>query len=278
MGAALNDLAYAVNDTIKDPAKFKALNVLMQEMINASVVQALQALNDTFGTEDMLPLNVLLSNAIANHGVQEFTANGTFVVPEGIYKIFVTACGGGGGGGGADSSDDDYGGCGGNGGTCILREPFAVTPGQQIVITIGNGGAAGANSSSPTVGSNGGATVIGNLVTLPGGSAGTSYRYANKAEKNIGAGVGGNGGYHTSSTNSAEAEDGVDGVRGKGGSSGGNRCGGGGGGSYGVGGNGATASLAATSPGFGGGGGGGAAETAATKASAGGKGYCLIEW
>ena len=40
MGAALNDLAYAVNDTIKDPAKFKALNVLMQEMINSMVLQA----------------------------------------------------------------------------------------------------------------------------------------------------------------------------------------------------------------------------------------------
>ena len=87
MGAALNDLAYAVNDTIKDPEKFKALNVLIQEMINESVMQTLNALNNTFGTENALPLNVLLSNAIANHGVKEFTSSGVFTVPEGIYKI-----------------------------------------------------------------------------------------------------------------------------------------------------------------------------------------------
>ena len=278
MGAALNDLAYAVNDTIKDPEKFKALNVLIQEMINASVIQTLNALNNTFGTENALPLNVLLSNAIANHGVKEFTSSGVFTVPEGIYKIFVTACGGGGGGGGADSKDDDYAGCGGNGGSCIIREPFSVQPGEQISITIGAAGAAGTNSASPTAGSAGGATVIGNLVTLPGGSAGNSYRQANKKERNVGAGVGGNGSYYSSSSNNAVAEDGTDGVRSPGGCGGGYREGGGGGGSYGVGGSGATASLAATNPGPGGGGGGGAAETASTKASAGGKGYCLIEW
>lgn len=33
MGAALNDLAYAVNDTIKDPENFKPLNELIQDMI-----------------------------------------------------------------------------------------------------------------------------------------------------------------------------------------------------------------------------------------------------
>ncbi len=59
MGAALNDLAYAVNDTIKDPANFKALNVLIQEMINTAVMQAL---NNTFGTEGASPLNVLIGN------------------------------------------------------------------------------------------------------------------------------------------------------------------------------------------------------------------------
>lgn len=33
MGAALNDIAYAVNDTIKDPENFKPLNELIQDMI-----------------------------------------------------------------------------------------------------------------------------------------------------------------------------------------------------------------------------------------------------
>lgn len=63
MGAALNDLAYAVNDTIKDPANFKALNVLIQEMINNAVSQAL---NNTFGTEGASPLNVLIGKGNAD--------------------------------------------------------------------------------------------------------------------------------------------------------------------------------------------------------------------
>ena len=61
MGAALNDLAYAVNDTIKDPASFKALNVLIQEMINNAIMQAL---NSTFGTEEASPLNSIIQNIV----------------------------------------------------------------------------------------------------------------------------------------------------------------------------------------------------------------------
>lgn len=61
MGAALNDLAYAVNDTIKDPANFKALNVLIQEMINNAVMQAL---NSTFGTEEASPLDSIIQNIV----------------------------------------------------------------------------------------------------------------------------------------------------------------------------------------------------------------------
>lgn len=57
MGAALNDIAYAVNDTIKNPANFKALNVLIQEMINNAVSQAL---NSTVGTSGFQSLDKML--------------------------------------------------------------------------------------------------------------------------------------------------------------------------------------------------------------------------
>lgn len=70
MGAALNDLAYAVNDTIKDPAKFKALNVLMQEMINNVVMQAL---NSMLGTERLTALDKLITAKILLKGVKDET-------------------------------------------------------------------------------------------------------------------------------------------------------------------------------------------------------------
>ena len=112
---------------------------------------------------------------ITNHGTQTFRDNGTFTVPPGIYKIYITAAGGGGGGGGAYSS---FAGGGGGGGACILKQAFNVTPGQQIPITIGAGGAGGVSNSSVskvTSGGNGGATVIGSLITLEGGKGAKDY-------------------------------------------------------------------------------------------------------
>lgn len=299
MGAALNDLAYAVNDTIKDPAKFKALNILMQEMINASVVQALQALNDTFGTEDMLPLNVLLSNAITNHGVQTFTSNGTFVVPEGVYKIFVTAAGGGGGGGGYQNYGEFSGG-GGGGGACVFKKAFSVTPGQSIAVTIGAGGAGGGSNGD---GKTGGSTVVGSLITLPGGLGGY---YTCKGGN--GAAGGGGGGAGTRGTDSASftvkggsgyipGQDGIPYIQnsyktlpgaGGGGCAGGGGgsfgegiqyyAGGGGGGAVGSGGSGATQNKAATAGVQGGGGGGGHYSNSKYSGAAGGKGVVIIEW
>lgn len=106
-------------------------------------------------------------------GVQTFTEDGTFTVPAGVTKILVTACGGGAGGGGAIASDEA--GAGGNGGSCIIREPYTVIPNSKINIVIGLGGAAGTSSSSsnsnPKSGGSGGTTVIGSLVSLPGGVA-----------------------------------------------------------------------------------------------------------
>ena len=116
-----------------------------------------------------------LKKLIETHGVQEFTANGTFVVPAGVHKIWVTACGGGGGGGGGYRDNNGSGGQGGGGGACIHRKAYAVVPGQSISITLGAAGTAGTSSttaSSVKAGGNGGSTVIGALVTLPGGNGG----------------------------------------------------------------------------------------------------------
>jgi hypothetical protein len=96
-------------------------------------------------------------------GVQTFTEDGTFTVPAGVTKILVTACAGG-----ASCSwvsGASYA-AGGQGGACIYKKAFQVTPGQEIPITVGKGGI----FEAVTGGVAGNPTVVGNLVTLPGGA------------------------------------------------------------------------------------------------------------
>ena len=107
-------------------------------------------------------------------GMQTFTSNGTFTVPNGVNIIYVTACGGGGAGAAGWGYYTCYGGGGGGGGALCYKRPFQVTPGQQISITVGAGGKGAAFSRSATTNkaANGGSTVIGSLITLPGGTGG----------------------------------------------------------------------------------------------------------
>ena len=250
----------------------------------AKVNAALDKLNDSSSS----------GSTINTGGAQEFTSNGTFTVPAGVTKIWVTACGAGGGGGGCLYSSDAeytvYDGNGGNGGAAVKRQPFSVTPGQSIAITIGAGGAIGSNSSgTPTAGSTGGSTVVGSLITLPGGYGGQVQRANQKNNNNIGAGAGGLGAYarrqyvvngtastySTSTSSAGDGDYGIDNNKGYG------IYGGGGGGSLSYGGNGATTASAATAASYGGGGGGGASVRKSSTAyapSKGGPGYCLIEW
>ena len=153
-------------------------------------------------------------------GVQTFTEDGTFTVPAGVTKILITACGGGAGGGGAIASDEA--GAGGNGGSCIIREPYTVIPNSKINIVIGLGGAAGTSSSSsnsnPKSGGSGGTTVIGSLVSLPGGVAQVYATTPNTEDRNVGAGIGGKGARTSSNSSQCRyAGDGENGVRGCGG-------------------------------------------------------------
>lgn len=221
------------------------------------------ALNSTVGTSAFQPLDKLL---FTPHGTQTFKSDGTFTVPDGVTKIWITACAGGQGGTRYRGSGSyKYGGKGGDGGECIIREPYSVSAGQTISITVGNGGSAGSNGTP---------TIIGNLVTLRGGGTTTGL---------VGAGVGGEGGFYYDSSSNRGAEYGLDGVRGNGGTVADRSVrsspnGGGGGGSYGCGGNGADSSKGASQfpPGYGGGGGGGSYNY--DGASAGGDGIVIIEW
>ena len=234
------------------------------------------ALNSTLGTSNFLSLDKM----IQAHGTQTFTSDGTFTVPASVHKIFVTACGGGAGGSGAGGYGQGTG-AGGNGGACIIREPFSVTPGQTIGITIGIGGAGGSSGTSSYAGKPGKAgtaTIIGSLVTLPGGDAGDGS-YVPGLNVNVGAGRGGTGKFSDSSLFSKDGDKGVRGAGGLGTTYTSSSVGGGGGGSYGNGGSGACGASPATKPGYGGGGGGGNAYSySKTISSDGGNGIVIIEW
>ena len=78
-------------------------------------------------------------------GYKNFTANGTWVVPDGVTLISVIVVGGGGGGGaGYDDTSNDRGASGGGGGAGgYVSCDVSVTPGQSISVTVGIGGVAG---------------------------------------------------------------------------------------------------------------------------------------
>ena len=108
----------------------------------------------------------------APHGIERFTANGTFTVPSGVTTVWVSMAGGGGGGGGSSEGSpggNARGGAGGGGAQAYLAEPVTVTPGASYTITVGAGGAGGGND---TIGGSGEASSFGTLLTANGGEGG----------------------------------------------------------------------------------------------------------
>ena len=142
------------------------------------------ALNSTLGTDDFKPLDKMISGNIVI--IKE---NTTWSIPKGIDVVYITACGGGGGGGNSPSTYNDHPLCdGGAGGACIVDKMFDVSGLTQLNITIGKGGKGGAYESPGNVPENGEATVIGDLVTLPGG---TKAAYATRGYRAEGTYPGG---------------------------------------------------------------------------------------
>lgn len=168
-------------------------------------------------------VNSVLGTLIQAHGTQTFTKDGTFTVPSGVTKILITACGGG---ASCNSGSSSIQAAGGQGGACIFKKAFKVTPGQKIPITIGKGGI----YKDTTGGVAGNPTVVGNLVTLPGGARGsTPYSSVPSRTYVDGGGIGGWGGMVSAGSF------GSDGLIGKGGhtTAGSEKTHGGGGGSLG---------------------------------------------
>lgn len=113
-----------------------------------------------------------ISRKSAGLGIQRFTANGSFTVPEGVTKIWLSGCAGGGGGGACPggTSATASGGGGGGAGQPVIRFPVSVTPGQVIPVVIG---AAGVGGNGAVLATSGGNTLVGtagSLLSLSGGN------------------------------------------------------------------------------------------------------------
>ena len=174
-----------------------------------------KSMNSGIGSSSVTALDTKidnLSNKIGTQNNQVFTSSGTFNVPSGVTKIYVTACAGGGGGAGggkyaSSTNITAYSGAGGNGGEFVYRYPITVTPGSSISITVGSGGSGGSGSSTKYswAGGTGENTIIGSYLTLTGGAGGvqnpgTSDVFNSQTVSTTNGGTGCNGSYVYSGT------------------------------------------------------------------------------
>lgn len=122
--------------------------------------------------------NGVLSSGVtggnATHGEKLFTTNGTFVVPEGVSILVVTAVGGGGGGGGGAGTYQYSGGSAGTVGKTYECTVFVVS-GESISVQVGTGGGGGGGgvSDGSTSGGSAGGSAAG-----AGSGGGVGYKYA----------------------------------------------------------------------------------------------------
>lgn len=132
------------------------------------------------------------SNGYAGTQHQDFTAPGTytFAVPNGVYRIWITAVGGGGGGGQGASTyvwagNSSYSGGGGGRGGILYRYPMDVIPGTSLTVKVGSGGNGAAmghytSYSQPLAGSPGQGSFVAagtSVATVQGGSSGPGGYY-----------------------------------------------------------------------------------------------------
>lgn len=143
---------------------------------------------------------------------KDFTSTTSWTCPDDVTEI--TAILYGGGGGGAKYNSDNSASIGGSG--SALEKVISVTPGASYTITIGAGGSASNNE----IGVKGGSTSIGNLVSVPGGSAGVRMYNVNFQTNQTQTTSGGRGGVMLSSNAVATLNDAGKGLYGRGGGGG----------------------------------------------------------
>ncbi len=91
--------------------------------------------------------------------------SGGYLVPSGVTEVEVLVVAGGGGGSGGGN-----GGAGGGAGGLVYISNYAVTPGERISVTVGDGGAAVVTGNSGNDGAN---SVFNNITAIGGGGGET---------------------------------------------------------------------------------------------------------
>jgi len=218
-----------------------------------------------------------LNNSSSYRKVTFTTGTYTWKVPGCAFEICVEAWAGGGGGGGNsyNSSGSLRSSGGGGGGGGFASGCFPITPGTDLTITVGGGGAGALGvigGVTAPAGANGGPSSVGSLITVTGGNGGGGGN-ANSAIP----GAAGAGGTSTADSVAEGAPGGVGAygttccpLSGKGGS----------GGNGGAGGNSPIASPYDGQPGLdiGGGGSGAGGSTSAFTGGKGADGKVVISW
>ena len=131
------------------------------------------------------------------HGAESvisyYTSSGSYTVPSWAQRVDVSCIGGGGGGSGGGRSqfgESTSAGAGGGSGYINHASSVALSPGQNVAVSVGAGGAAGSGLEGN--GGNGGTSVCASLSA--GGGKGGMWVNLNEAVKNHAA-VGGDGGH-----------------------------------------------------------------------------------
>lgn len=266
---ALDDM-HAIIESFGSPSKettlegiesfWGILEAVRSDVRDAVVYDAREKIGDPNDDADVPSLFGRLKElkTVLAGGEQRYETAGTykFTFPTGLQTVELVAAGAG-GGGCAGLGIDEVGGAGGGGGSCVKKILSGdEIPEGEITITIGKGGTGG--KSKRQNGSDGSSTVVGSIVTVPGGHGGvfsqSSGQTPNSSEGGEPGGAGGGKGGGKSNNYVAG-----DGLYGKGGLSTRSpiETGGGGGGSYGNGGDGGTKASINGKKGTAGGGGGG---------------------
>ena len=245
----------------------------------------------------------------------KFLADGTFTVPSGVTTVDLLVVGGGAGGGGVSAGTGDTG-AGGAGGQARTIMGTAVTPGAEIPVTVGTGGAGGTTGvgadgalssfGSPldlntlltrafggyagSTSSRGGQTLANSVgyITIPGGvgdlqgsggggGSGGDGGKGGAVTGGAGTGIGGSGGAGVDAATDFALTGST--IFGAGGGGAGTTTGGqGGAATAGNGGGGASPAGQSATANFGGGGGGGNGTAVGGSGGAGGSGVVLVQY
>lgn len=171
------DFTSLLNSANMSPADRDKLSAILASLVNTqTLVPGVEQQITDIETEIGDIVAAINNIKVPVWKMQVFDANGTFTVPDAIAGTVVYVTGSGGGGGGAafimSGANDGVGGA--CSGCYIEKQPYTVSAGDSITVTIGAGGApvsANAITALPVYGNDGQASYFGEMV-INGGSGG----------------------------------------------------------------------------------------------------------